>query len=104
MVDAITFQDQILNRYADLEALTKESLKGLGLINAYFENFSNTLEDFVPALTKLLTPIANFLEESKGKHSSLLAALNVFVKKEEEFHGLMLDLSLIHISEPTRPY
>ena len=48
---------------------------------------------------KLLKDVAMFSQESVDLEHSIAKII-----KEQEIAGFMLDLSLIHISEPTRPY
>ena len=78
---------------------------GMGLIGALiFDSIKNRGEDGVPMFlepwrTMMLAAGAGFLGFSVGKVNRGISS-----QKQAEYYKTVIRLSLIHISEPTRPY
>ena len=62
---------------------------------------------FSKTLSKLDSELASAIESEQKRqeeHIELIASENYTSKEVMEIQGSVLTLSLIHISEPTRPY
>ena len=86
-----TAADAVAAEIEDGLAHVRSICEGLQLLHEFSDHAKDAL---VSMGERLSIPIVHALLESKGLQSARLSALNIVVT----------DLSLIHISEPTRPY
>ena len=111
-IDAAEFDDQVIEpRIEDLSASIAAVKAAFAQQSDQLSNvqiLSDELQEQLGALSTANSDLESMLEEKAkalaDREAELDALRQTFATRNEEFDLLSTRLSLIHISEPTRPY